>query len=54
MEDDYLHIYDFVGDNGDATREIGLVNKSMFHFNEISKKIVLQKWNFLECLICFF
>jgi hypothetical protein len=26
----------------------------MFHFNEISKKIVLQKWNFLECLICFF
>ncbi len=43
MEDDYLHIYDFVGDNGDATREIGLVNKSMFHFNEISKKIVLQK-----------
>jgi hypothetical protein len=54
MEDDYLHIYDFMGDNGDATREIGLVNKSMFHFNEISIKNCVAKMKFFGRFDLFF
>jgi hypothetical protein len=43
MENDYLHMYDFMGDNGNETGEIGLVRKIMFQFNEIPKKSCVTK-----------
>jgi hypothetical protein len=43
MEDDYLHMYDFMGDNGNETGEIRLVNKTMFQFNEIAIKNYVAK-----------
>jgi hypothetical protein len=39
MEDDVLHIYNFVGDNGDEDGELRLASKFVFQFDEIAKEV---------------
>jgi hypothetical protein len=39
MEDDVLHIYNFMGDNGDEDGELMLASKFVFQSNEIAKEV---------------
>ncbi len=38
-KDNVLHIYNFVGDNGDEDGELRLVGKFVFQFDEIAKEV---------------
>ncbi len=40
MEDDVLHIYNFVGDSGDEDGELMLASKFVFQSDEIAKKVM--------------
>jgi len=43
MEDDVLHIYNFMGDNGDEDGELRLASKFVFQFDEIAKEVYVIK-----------
>ncbi len=43
MEDDVLHIYNFVGDNGDEDGELRLASKFVFQFDGIAKEVYVRE-----------
>jgi hypothetical protein len=39
MEDNVLHIYNFMGDNRDEDGELRLASKFVFQYDEVAKKV---------------
>jgi len=39
IEDNALHIYNFVGNNGDEDGELRLASKFVFQYDEIAKEV---------------